>query len=1398
MELGNPDNFAGWTTLEEQTSDIINYRLELSSLLPPPVYNSLKGQICFAVCAEDYAGLREFNEKIIRFDVQSPEFYSSLNETEAVTIDGESAIIEWPVAEPSLGDFARYLIKIDSYLDVELKSEGNWIALSNNEYELIGIQDGYKYLVSIKIEDQTIPANETSIQFDFTVSGNNTNVVIPTAQPFSFPTGGYRVSGIYDPEGNSGAGTGTANLECPEALGFSSSEVADGIISLEDPMFNSGQFSSGINNSIIFSVNPGGVNLESEGLFFSIVNGLTLSSVKLNKRVGPDKTQEFVFNDVVIESPMEGTFLPTESTPLSESFSYQYQKEESAGVFVSEGWLLTDAYTTRLSEKGWSLLNSKVNIYQQSNSSLYKLKDDIKDYDITISESEIDEDGSIRFGLLSEEDSYLDLGDPLSGGSRLKILKAAIREDRLSVIDSILIFEDGYAAYDAANAPIDVHLRNFSITLDGNIDNFDYPGGTSFSSDIFYLSFPDKDYQFNIQNISIDKDGLLVNGNLSNTQGPLPDTNFTYLPIGYKGIDDSFESKIPGIGEIKLSGYSLKYTSRKLVSNGITFEGLCIDLSSFEDGLESDIDDLVVDVEFIDNQRKIITPGYSPNSVVLDLPDYGDPVGDTKSLTINNLRLDENGLFGNTVEVNINPDLGSTHVYSNLPMFYNGSFGESDIRVAVDATIFDYTIKNQGSSFNGKRIAYYSPEIIMPDGAYPFAIELSELTISLNDISFSRKEGIRNIFTKDGWTFLIEPISIQDTGLNCFSTTNLPGRFGGKKIEFHDFILKSDGTYSTGQTPDLADSSFYLNIAGWNIEGRKVEVDGSNLNIGRGLIHLSGQMDGGEIEFKNLVMGRDGTLVDGGQLFKADDFTSINGFHVLPTDVDLTIDGLYLSGKVELPSGLGSGHSIDYSNKDILLGGDGFITTPIYQDPVEHYELAGFTIGANNYNIRRDGLYIGNNTINVGNIEVLLNDVLYYPDGTIQVGGRELEDPEPLNLMGWTFDIDNIRITDLGLAVDAGLQLPPSLDSRVINFNEVTLFKENGQLKLKSDLMIPRFDFDLFDDQMNIDFRYVSLIDESLEIKETIITMPEKMDSKRIRIGQTTYDPVDGFDLGGISMDPFELWGYTIFLDDLDLDNDKISFEGKVKLPDDFVFDQMAGETFVIKKLVYHFDTQEIEFEIYYAGQTFELAEGWKVTAEEISLSDTGISIGTGRLHFPDEWGNSVTIEDLGFTGFVYTYSPSTIDIGTIDANNIGVTLDNYKFTITNIEYSSSDGFSMAGKFPLDGVFKGDSPELIIEKLQITKDFEIGDLSASLKGADLTFTDELIYKGDLGASYIDDVLKIKAENGQFVFSESFVLEDLRNTSVNITAFEYSLPNDGNGSLDRVDADWSSSTMNLLE
>ncbi|MCF6334376.1 MAG: hypothetical protein L3J12_01365, partial [Spirochaetales bacterium] len=624
---------------------------------------------------------------------------------------------------------------------------------------------------------------------------------------------------------------------------------------------------------------------------------------------------------------------------------------------------------------------------------------------------------------------------------------------------------------------------------------------------------------------------------------------------------------------------------------------------------------------------------------------------------------------------------------------------------------------------------------------------------------------------------------------------SLPSKFGGRRVTFPNFTLFNDSSYITGETIDIPEEAIYINIGGWVVEGRMVSVNGSFLEIGRAVIDLPSRMEGGRLEFTDLVIDRTGNLVDSGLYTgTGESFTSVNGFDVVIDSAELIDSGLFLSGDVYLPSGLGADNFITYVSRQIRLGSDGFITTPPVEGTSKNYQLAGFTITGEDYSFRRDGLHFYYNILYVNGVSIVLEDVLYYPDGTIQIGGNTLQDPNPISFLGWVLDLKNIRLTDLGLAVDAGITLPPVLDNRVVNFNELTLYQDGaGDLKVRSDVIVPRLDFPLFNEQLYMDFRYISLIDGDFEIKETIITLPDFLENRRVRIGVTSYDPVNGFDLGGISMDPIPLWGYTLFLDNLDIDNDQISFEGRVKLPDDFYFPQMAGEVLNIVRFIYHFDTQTVEFDVQYDGQTFDIVPGWSVTALDSSLRNYGFSIGTGILHFPQDWTSHLTVDEVGFTGLDIQFSPANIAFDSISASGIGVTLDTYQFTINSITYDNTDGFILAGTFPMEGVFQGDAPVLELERLQITPDFILGDLVASLVGADLQFTDELLYKGNIGVSYLNQILTMNAV-GQFVFDDTFVLEDLRGTAVDINAFEFNL---NDKTLTRIDADWSSETVDIF-
>ena len=1401
LSNGNPSDLTDWTLLEVDTNDTITYQLYLPEIIDPDDYTALNGSVCFAIAAVDYSGNISFSERIVNYDVEIPVF--TYPGTASVSVDGDVAVITWPEIEDT-DDLFRYMVKIDKYQESDLILTSEWINNSTaTEFEFIGVEEGYQYKVYVKIQDNAVPANEDALLLEFSIDDGVVSQDTPAVQPYSFLSKGYRIWGEVNSDDNTDENN-SAYLQIPDALeisitgGVLDSDFTDESLLLYDSVFYSGIFTSGNHPDVEYSISPGGRNLVGTGLSFTTAYGLELAEAVMDRRISADEVRSFTFNNLLIDSPIEGTFDDNISV-AQDSFDYQYQSEQEDGSFVSSGWMLSGIESTMLSGSDWNLIDAEINVNEETGFEFYSLSGDEKIYNVNTEHVAIEGNGEVRYGTIDDYPYYLELGDLGTGGSKLEILNAALIYDRLAVFDSVIMFADDYNAEDEDGNPIDVHLRNFSLTLDGELELYDKSGGNAFSSDEFYLVSPYSDYRIKVDAANISSTGISVDGHLVGDSGSLSDSSFYGLELCFEGLADEYTASIPGSGYSEFSGFTVNYTGRSLTEYGIRLDGAEVNMSAFDDGLTAAIAGLTVDVE----DRTLITvPGYCNNSFALETPDYGIP-DEGESLLINILRLDNTGLWGESVDVSINSLLGENYVYSELPLLSTGYFGESAMRESAGTlTLSGFTFTSTGSTFNGKRISFLDSEIVMPDGAYPFELGLDVFTSTIDVLSLNINEDSRYTFSDDWWTFLLESVDLTDDGLVFKASTSMPGKFGGKTVTFEDFTLYGDGTYSTGTTEDLDSQSVFFKLADWIFEGRQISINGESLNIGRAFFDFPKRMGDGSLQFRDMIIARDGELVAQGICDSADSFESINGFNVEPSTASIESDGLYLSGKVYFPEGLGAGNYVNYSDAEILLSGDGFITTSAQEYPEEEYSIGGLPVTAQNYAFTREGLYIGENTISItsgsGGIGVYLEDVIFYPDGTISVGGELLEDPEPLPFLSWVFTLENIRITDLGLAVDAGIEFPEELGGHVINFNGLTLYKdESGELKIYSDVVIPQFDFDLVPDQLNVDFRYLSLVEGDLEIKETIITLPDAMDNHRVRIGTTTYSSEDGFDLGGISVDPFDLWGYTLYLDNFDIDNDMISFEGHVKLPDDFYFTEMAGETFTIAQLDYDFESGNVIFDIQYDGTTFELDGGWKIDVESISLRDNGFSIGSGHLLFPEDWtavDGRISVDSVGFNDLEIVYSPFTADFENIEANNILVSLDDYEFTINKIEYSTSDGFVLAGTFPLDDVFQGDSPVLNVERLQITTDFQFGDLIASLDGLDQELYTGLNYAGSIGVSYVDDIIKMNA-GGSFVFSENFVLEELIGTSIDISSFEYNV-----SSLEiiNIDADWSADTIELFD
>ncbi|MCF6335652.1 MAG: hypothetical protein L3J12_07915, partial [Spirochaetales bacterium] len=411
---GIPGDLSDWTVLTDDTVDYISYDLSLQDVVKTPGNpEPLFGSVAFAVCAVDFAGNRQFDERVVRYDIESPSFNESV-ESISISITGDTVLIDWPDAGADGSDVSRYLISIDTYLNDTLENAGNWIVRSSSDYNFVGISNDYTYKVTIGVEDGAIPANTDSMYFEFNASGDLT---IPTEQPFSSSVNGYRIWGLYD----SASSEGTANLEFPGALDITSGLLTNRSLLLENSLFSEGSFISGSHSTVNFFLQSNVLSLNSTGIDFSIETGLKFNQALLNRRVSSADEMQFIFNNLSIDSAFEGSFVYNSSVPQTVPFTYQYQNSIAPGVYQSEGWLLENILVSRLSGTEWGFQNSIANVKDYTGFEFFKDTPGVREYGISVSDTSLTGEGKVLYGTLYGYPYNLELGDTALYGSMLEI-----------------------------------------------------------------------------------------------------------------------------------------------------------------------------------------------------------------------------------------------------------------------------------------------------------------------------------------------------------------------------------------------------------------------------------------------------------------------------------------------------------------------------------------------------------------------------------------------------------------------------------------------------------------------------------------------------------------------------------------------------------------------------------------------------------------------------------------------------------------------------------------------------------------------------------------------------------------------------------------------------------------
>ncbi|MBN1700034.1 MAG: hypothetical protein JW881_21165 [Spirochaetales bacterium] len=1309
------------------------------------------GEVYVAVCAEDFSGNRQYDEVSVRFDTGKPWIDGVI----AVTPDmaARTADATWPAVQDNIGLdlIAVKLATIDA--DYTFNDFTNWIPKQEAETSHLfeGLPDDPDITFAFFLKAVDRAGNEMLSVSGFKLNGETVSIDI--GRPFTENIEGYIVEGTYSsiPE------QCEAYIVLPQALPVTAGGVARDEIELEALVFDAEEsFVSGSNEAITYTAAIAGYTFDGEGISISKEEGLVFGTLYLTVQTDSETEKTFRFDNVGVSSPPDILFEETSGAPEAEAFSFQSLRAPEEGETEREpSWIYSGITATGLEGSDWLLADGFLDLSGMHETvNAYILEEDqTRTYLLPAGGVSITPDVETGEGELAGG-FYLEAADNL-----FLVEQAVVRGEKLLVIRAQLILPEGYTEDD-------VIVENFSIDIDGEV-----------AEEAGFNAAP---FTFTVDGVPLTATEMrLIDGRLVITGGTIHyndgSVDFTGLVITKDGIT---EGTIPAFSGY-FHGFLVESDVGRITADGIVFDTADVYMPEAFGGGTQAIEGLTVTV----GDKSIVAPGTGTCDVALQTA-YGEGV---RAL---GLSMSSEGFFASEVMVTLpeflNPGV-PVLILENLQLISDGTIGTSDEAESLDFHLPQdeprFELFGFQLSLTPGGLVFGYADAALTDAYFPDVISFEGLTVTRTAIVTPGAVDDTVGLSSDGWYFDLAGLILDGTGVHGPGEVRLPYEFGYRTIGFPDMRIFPDGSFATGETAD----EVYLRIHGWMVRAAGISIDGPAITIGEAAVMLYSVMGWGELPVPNVVIGPDGTLISSGEGTEDVSFLSVNGFKVETGGYRFTEDGFFLSGDVYFPPALGETTHASFGETVVQLHSDGCIVTPAVEGPVT-YTFGVWPVEAEDFYFDRDGLYIGMNTFMVQafNLEFLIPEVRYYPDGSIKVAGHSFE--------GFSFNpfdgpveigVTEIGLSDDGPYVSAFIGLPPGFGAdAAIYFDRLTLHADGS---VTSDVVVREFNFDALG--CGFRFRNITFDERGFGIGEAVITLPEALDAKSIRITDLLITRDGDFILGGLGVDPFELWGYIFYLDNLGFADNTITLEGGIRLPYDFFIDELAGVRIDIDEFSYNFDAEPDENPVTFqvsCGETFSftIMDNYTVNVTGVTVTQDGLGVTQATLDLPEELG----IGSVGVTGLFINVREQSVSYEGITITGISFDLAGCTFTVDTLTISETDGFVFEGSVKLPENLPGGMslPDLVVSRFQLRPDGTIGDIVAGIDGIDTTLLDGLfeVTDGTVTLGKTGDEIVIGCE-GMVVTGTRFP-EGLSGYGVDLNAFELVI-GDGGVELTKFDA-----------
>lgn len=1322
----------------------------------------MEGSVFLKVKAVDYGGNEEEDSLEVRINRQAPQvtILSTNNEETLLT-----STLYWSIE----GDFAYQSIIITR----DGKEYTTPLSKDIRSYDFTGLtlNERYKVKVLAYSHAMTPLTGIDSREFIF----NKDNILeTPKTEDYIAQFKGFEVFGLKDSL-NMANSTGT--LIIPDSLSFMNAGEKLTEIPLSDLSFSQTGFTQGQNSDIPFSVLlnnflilPSVDSSVKSGLRAEKAKGLVLTNRILKYPKNNTEQLHIPLSELTIESASSMSVSGL-SAPLTtpETIQTQYQGADS--------WKVEEFTSVELSDKflvihdgfvDFSLYdNLNITDFNNRESSVLPLARTVLDADRNIISSNIASEFIIGFGYGT---AYMEL----------KVSDARIIGNTVVIERGTLLFKEGYSLYDAEGNEKVVELKNIRISNTGEIIN-------NPESEPFYIKHNDST-TFEISSFVFSTQGVDINGRVLVEGTPVKDSEFTDFDLTKEGITlDSTGILTNNFSFSSPAGYTVRALAHQvLITNrGYLLQSAQVDLSAFEADLAADLYSMEVDY----GQTQIINPGVSDSShpvSIKNLQYYKDENG---SFEIHKLELSNTHLIARKTLITLPDFFSQEKVFiEDMIMDISGGTGvflpgKLDKTVTTLPLYNGYTLTVNSAVYDSGFFKVPNGVVTLPSGSSPSVMAIPNL--KLNHHTLTHDSLISSLeFTHDGWVFDMKNPVFSDTGIQGETTLNFTIGGISQTIQLDQFTLNSDGSYTIPKT-ELKTSS--MEIYGYSASASGISLVNDTIHIDSLIFHSREKSI--QLPFKGVSIRSDGSVLSMGESIKPKGFKSSNGFYAEPSEVEVRNQKLYFKGDVFLPEFLEREAPVNFKTFDVEITPDWLIKTPKVSSKLSA-SINGVETEIQDYFFYKEGLFIEKTLVKIDTENsFIIEDIAVSADSEILSEGHLSEDEEnrKVTIFHWPVLVSQASYTPKGITLESHVQLPEDIGAPSLYFEDMVLFKSGDETKFHTNTVIESLEFGF--ENMNFEFEKIMLSSSAAAISNANITFPdnEMFGGRTISLKYFQITNQGSFRLEGSVSDPLDINGFDVFIKNLSFEDNKIDISGAVLIPYDFGIKELAGRTVSIKTLTYDFNTQETVFDIELDKVVVEIADGWTTEFTELSISSTGLTVGSGTVNFPRQWLNNISLKNVGFKNLTYyfpggDYPYGGFDVEEIFLNDLTVNCEGYEFTINSAKYSAADGFILAGSFPLTGLFEGEATPPVIEvrELQIKDGFNIVSLDAGLQGQNLSLTPngELLFNGYIGAAVSPDGFLINLE-GTLRAGSSFAVKDLiysveSPTELAIDSFQYDI------------------------